>query len=470
MTRTMRPRLVPWLALLALASCSRPPASPARRVILITCDTLRADRLGVYGYARPTSPRVDAFAKDGVVFESAYTTIPITGPALSALHTGRLPDELGLASGNKLLLGAPAVTLAEIVRDAGISTAAIVSNWVLRRPAPEQGDVGVKQGFQHFDDRMDSKEGARDVFERKAPATTDAAIDWLAKRKSTNDDRFFLWVHYQDPHGPYQPSKEMLAGLERPATDEPALPLGKTQFGRGQIPSYQNIDGERAPERYRERYDGEVRTFDAQFGRLIDWLKANGWFDDALIVFTADHGESLGEHGFWFCHGENVHREEVRVPLVVKYPHGAVHPNAARVAELATHLDLWPTTLDAFGLPARPNRGTSLFAEALPADRVSSQVVRQPGAPERWIAATDGRWRLVQEGTNAPKLFDVAADPGEERDLAAANAARMQELAGRLRAYEASHAAPPIAPVRLAPTSENQRALRNTGYEGDDEH
>ena len=157
-------------ALLVLSSCPRAPSAPARRVILITCDTLRADRLGFDGYTRPTSPSLDAFAARCVAYDEAYTTIPITGPALSALHTGRLPDELGLAGGNKNLLGAPATTLAELARGAGMKTGAVVSNWVLRRPEPEQGDVGLQQGFAHYDDRMESREGARAMFERGCPS------------------------------------------------------------------------------------------------------------------------------------------------------------------------------------------------------------------------------------------------------------------------------------------------------------
>jgi len=466
----MRPRLVLLLALLALCGCSRAPAATPRRVILVTCDTLRADRLGAYGYARPTSPNLDAFAKDGVVFDEAYTTIPITGPALSALFTGLLPDELGLAGGNAFLLGAQATTLAEVLRAAGVRTGAVVSNWVLRAPAPEQGDVGLKQGFEHYDDRMQTREGVRDSFERLAADTTDAALRWLDARKAKAEDPLFLWVHYQDPHGPYRPAPEMLTGLERPLTDEPELALGTTRFGKGQLPRYQDVDGERAPERYRIRYDGEVRTFDAHFGRLVAWLKSNGWYDDALVVFTADHGESLGEHDYWFCHGENVHREEVRVPLVVKYPRGATRPKAERVRELATHLDLWPTVLEAFALPPRPNRGTSLLVATLPAERVATQVVREPRAPDRWFAATDGRWRLVQQGAEAPRLFDVAADPFEARDLASAEPARVDELARRAQRFVADHANAPIAPARLLPTSENQRALQHTGYTDDDEH
>lgn len=456
-------------ALLVLSSCPRAPSAPARRVILITCDTLRADRLGFDGYTRPTSPSLDAFAARCVAYDEAYTTIPITGPALSALHTGRLPDELGLAGGNKNLLGAPATTLAELARGAGMKTGAVVSNWVLRRPAPEQGDVGLQQGFAHYDDRMESREGARAMFERRAPETTDAAIEWLEACKRAGDDRVFLWVHYQDPHGPYVPPPEMLAGLERPSTGEPAPPIGRTQLGRGQIPMYQAVDGERDPERYRVRYDGEVRYFDAQFGRLIAWLETNGWYDDALIVFTSDHGESLGEHGFWFCHGENVFREEVRVPLLVKAPK-SIAPPPARSSATVSHLDLWPTVLEALSVAGRENRGVSLLRGAPTSERACVQVVREPGSAARWSAVTDGRWRLVAEAGRPEALFDVGTDPAELHDLAAAQAAKVSELRTRGDEFTRRRAEPLIAPVPLLNSPETQRALRHTGYEGGDDH
>ncbi len=442
----------------------------APRVILVTCDTLRADHLGVYGYARPTSPNVDAFARDGALFENAYTTAPMTGAALSSLLSGLLPDELGLAGGNRFLMSSDVTTWPELLRDDGVSTAAVVSNWVLRRAARSQGDVGVQQGFQHFDDRMQEREGERESYERRASATTDAALEWLA---ASADARSFLWVHYQDPHGPYTPPKEMLAGLERPLTTEAELPIGTTRTGKGQIPHYQVVDGERAPESYRQRYDGEIRYFDTHFGRLLESLKQRGWYDDALIVFSADHGESLGEHGYWFCHGENVHREVVRVPLIVKYPRGAAPSSRAagsRVSELASLLDIGPTVLEALGVGARAGRGTSLFSSSLPSARIVPQAVGQPGSAERWFGASDGRWRLVQDGRRPARLFDVESDPGEEHDLSSAQMLLMRELAQRVENFIAEHKERPHTPVTMEATSENERALNRTGYAGDDEH
>jgi len=148
--------VAPSLALACVfASCggreNEPPAR-ARRVILITCDTLRADHLGCYGHARDTTPNIDAFAREAVRYEEAYSCAPMTVPSLSALLTGRMPQEIGAAANNRQLMGAEALTMAEVFRGAGIATAAFVSNGVLRRPPAAQSSLGVGQGFQKFDD------------------------------------------------------------------------------------------------------------------------------------------------------------------------------------------------------------------------------------------------------------------------------------------------------------------------------
>ena len=255
---------------LVLAACgASAPAPLARRVILITCDTLRADHLGCYGFERPTSPNLDRFARESIVFDNAWSTAPKTTPAISALLTGRPPDEIGVTGGNQYLLPSGALTLAERAREKGLRTGAVISNWVLRAQ-PQYGGAGVQQGFEQFDDRMEVPEAVRgDVYERLAPATTDAAIGWLDERRTRGEDSFFFWVHYQDPHGPYRPPAEQLARFERPATDEPELPVGATQRGLGEIPAYQAIDAERRPEPYRVRYEAEIAYFDENLGRLF---------------------------------------------------------------------------------------------------------------------------------------------------------------------------------------------------------
>lgn len=460
-----------------VGGCGRgQPTGPARRVILITCDTLRADRLGTYGYARPTSPNVDAFARQNVVFEKAFSTAPWTGPALCALHTGKLPDEIGVPGGNRFPLPPQCVTLAELLRDGGYKTAAVVSNWVLRRPDPKLGDAGLPQGFEHYDDEMTVKEANRDLYERFAPDTTAAAVRWLEGEKRDGNDRFFLWVHYQDPHGPYRPPPDVLKRFERPMTDEAKLPFGKTVKGKGQIPSYQVLGDEAEPEYYRMRYDAEIAYFDEGFGRLIAELRRLDWFEDALIVFSADHGESLGEHDYWFCHGENLYLEEVRVPLAIHFPRGAAHvagspsERGERVTDLVGHLDLWPTILEALGLPSPANRGTSLFREKLPTGRLTSQTFGRPNSPNRWEAVGDAEYRLVMPRGAAPQLFDYARDPGELHDLAPSQPERVASLVERLREYLEGHKSAPLTEIDVKPDDRTKKALKTLGYTEGDEH
>lgn len=459
------------LALIAIACSKDAPAGPARRVVLITCDTLRADGLDVYGWHEvKTSPSVSAFAREGTVFENAYSSSPWTGPSISSLMTGRLPDEIGVPGGNRFPLPAAATTLAEIARDAGIATGAVVSNWVLRRPDASHGDAGVAQGFQHFDDEMRSREANREKnFERVSPDTTRAAIDWLEAQKRAGNDRFFLWVHFQDPHGPYTPPEEIAREFPPDPQGEPPLTPGKTQKGKGQLPAYQILGDERDPAFYRARYDAEIRYFDDGFGALIAWLRAANWLDDALVVLTADHGESLGEHDYWFCHGENLYIEQVRVPLILRYPVKTGRPmgefgpmtGQMKVQSLVSHLDLWPTILEALGLPPSPNRGISLFRSKLPRDRIAIHTLGFPGAPNRWEGITGENYRCLIEGQSAPRLFELWS---ENDDLAQKWPEGVAKMMQQRQAFLASHVAPILEAREMQGGDDHEDALKKLGY------
>jgi arylsulfatase len=425
--------------------------------ILITCDTLRADRLGFYGFPGATSPNLDALASESIVYDSAWSTAPLTGPALSALLTGRLPVELGLADNRNVLSGA-ATTLAERLSASGIATAAVVSNWTLRR-RPELADAGVQQGFAHFDDRMETPEASRpDLKERTASDTTDAALSWLDEGLETgaHGGRFFLWVHYQDPHGPYTPPPDCLAPFD--PLGEEALAPGADHRGLGQLPAYQVVDEERRPAAYRARYEAEIRYFDRELGRLVDGLRARGLLGRVHVFFTADHGESLGEHGYYFSHGQHLHQELVRVPLLVRPPGGAASPG--RVRAPASHLDLFPTVLGAFGLDPGAVRGLDLLGPALPAERVVPQYLR--GA---W-SATGPRHRLLVE-RDAARLFDLASDPREEHDLAAAEPALVRSLAEAHRSFVRRIEPAQLEPARAVLDEAAERELDALGYGGD---
>src|SRR5689334_3975070 len=195
----MRP--LAWLGvvtlagLVPLAGCRTPPA---RLVLLVSVDTLRADRLGAYGSTLGLTPRLDRFASEGVVFETTYAAASFTLPSLGALLTSRYPEEIGIA-GNSTVLAAGAPVLAGALGNRGFRTAAVVSNYVLR-PAS-----GFGAGFETYDATFPQREALRPVPERTAPETTAAALRALDALRATGGDRLFLWVHYQDPHGPYAP-------------------------------------------------------------------------------------------------------------------------------------------------------------------------------------------------------------------------------------------------------------------------
>jgi arylsulfatase A-like enzyme len=460
----------PWPLAPLLGAClgacggaREPSVPPGRAVILLTCDTLRADRLGLYGLERGTSPNLDALAREALVYDAAWTTAPLTGPALSALLTGRLPEELGLADNRNVLAGA-AETLAERLAAAGVDTAAVVSNWVLRRRTELPG-AGVQQGFAHFDDRMESLEPSRpDLKERLARDTTDAALGWLDGREGHDAERpFFLWVHYQDPHGPYTPPPECYvppSATDEGTEGEPALGVGRDQRGRGVLPAYQVVDEERRPEVYRARYEAEIRYFDRELGRLLEGLRARGLLERALVVFTADHGEALGEHGYYFSHGQNLHRELVRVPLLLRPPGGADAPG--RVASPASHLDLWPTVLAAFGLAPGTVRGLDLLAGTPPETRVLPQYLR--GA---W-SATGARHRLIVERERR-QLFDLATDPAEAHDLAAAEPELVRRLTAEHQAFVLRAAGPQLAPAATPQDEAARKELEALGYGGAEE-
>ncbi|HED66887.1 MAG TPA: hypothetical protein ENJ09_15195 [Planctomycetes bacterium] len=408
------------LLVAGLVSCGAGPdgGASARRVVLVTCDTLRADHLGAYGAPEGATPALDAFAERALVFERAFASAPLTCPALSTVMTGRLPDELGMGS-NKVLLPAAAETLAEVISAAGIRTHAIVSNWVLRMR--DDATVSLSQGFLTYDDEFDAVEPNRPkVLERRAKSTTDAALAWLAEHDA---ERFFLWVHYQDPHGPYTPPAPYVRWS--PTEGEAHLPVGKTQIGLGEIPQYQFLEDETRPSFYRARYEGEIRYFDHELGRLLEALADS---PGTLVVITADHGESLGEHDYWFSHGQSLYAELLHVPLLIHGP----GVRSGRATSLVGHIDILPTILGALGLEAPANHGTDLLGE-LPTDRIVPAQVRRPGAPDRWQSVTGERWRLVVSA-KGQMLFDLDADPGELRDLAPSNHELVQSLASRAEA------------------------------------
>ena len=321
-------------------------AGVAPDLLLVTVDTLRADALACYGGEPDVGSVLCSVADRGVRYEWALSTAPSTAPSIASVLTSLYPSQHGVTQFAVSWLDEGVVSVAEVLSEAGYATGAIVSNPVL----DESRQIG--QGFESYDVRMTQSERNRpDLGEREAEATTDAALAWLKENRPWlfgTRRPLFLWVHYQDPHGPYTPP-----GFETsPDTGATALPILEDHSGKAGLPAYQVVEGVRSLEAYAGRYREEIRYLDRHVARLLAALP------DAGVLVTADHGEAFGEDGYYLAHGHSVGLELIRVPLLWRPPGGAA-PSVVRIP--VSGVDVAPTLLAAAGLTApAPFRGRAL--------------------------------------------------------------------------------------------------------------
>jgi arylsulfatase len=383
-------------------------------VLLVTIDTLRADHLGTYGYRHRTSPRIDALARRGVVFEQAYTYWPKTRGSFVAIMTGRLASQSGYGKGYPLLLDFNP-TLASVLRDAGYATAATVDN------PNVSAALGYARGFGRYRETWAEKALATEMDRARA-----ITADGVRQLRGASPDRpFFLWLHYVNPHAPYEPPAPFDGAFFDPeATRGPAL--RPVEGFHGGVPRQWAAPGKPLGW-YVARYDGEIAAVDAEVGQLLDALDASAVRDRTLVVLTSDHGESLGEHDYYFDHGEDLFDPSIRIPLVLAGPGVEA---GRRTDVLATTLDLVPTLLDAVKVSYPPDlAGESL----LPAARGEGRPDRPRlhGQNDRnLLAAWDRRFKLVATpaGDGARyALYDREADPAEARDVSRDREARARE-------------------------------------------
>jgi arylsulfatase len=315
-----------------------------KSVLLITIDTLRADHLSSYGYFRQTSPNLDTFMARGTRFVWAFSPSSCTAPSHASIFTGLYPSfhSIGVYNG-RFSLQQRVTTLAELCLNRGMHTAAIISNPVLKKK------LGLNQGFQSYDDNLQEEELNRRIYEQYAAEAVDKAI---AKVEELRSVPFFLWVHFQDPHGPYNPP-DKLANLfmtnEDSYQDDVRLELGKDNSGYHSIPAYQAFGDERYYSQYVNRYDGEIAYLDRQLGRLFHILDRYKLLNNTLVVITADHGEAMGEDGFYFGHSHSVGLDQVRVPLAFVGP--GIIGEGHTVQEPVSTLDIYATILEFLHIP-----------------------------------------------------------------------------------------------------------------------
>lgn len=375
-------------------------------MVIVLVDALRADALGVYGSPRPgVSPHLDAMAASGAHFERAITPAAWTVPAVASLFTGLRPHEHGVLRfrhGERLTQDALAPereTLAERFDAGGYETGALLKSVVI------SADHGMAQGFDHF--RV--VPGAQ-AAGASAGELTDAALAWLSEPRA---EKWFLYLHYMDPHTPYAaPGPRRFAPAGPTSTHEQVAQLKR---------------GDRAlepgeAERLRALYDEEVAYVDAELGRLLAALHP-----DTVVMLVADHGEQLGEHGGWLH--EHLWEENVRVPWIVRAP-GVVD---VEIRERVSTLDLGATALELAGLPHEGFGRSVSRAGALRGAPMSAAPVQAAYGERR--ALWEGDFKLIDG--EPPMLFDLAADPTESRDLAAERPGEVARLRGLLGVAEA---------------------------------
>jgi arylsulfatase A-like enzyme/tetratricopeptide (TPR) repeat protein len=397
------------LSVLAFTGCARtPPGRPAaRHLVLVTIDTLRADRLGCYGSTTVATPHLDAVAREGALAEHATVNVPLTRPSHISIFTGLYPAEHGIRDNVSPSLSPDVPLLAEMLKKAGFATAGFVSAVVVSRQS------GLNRGFDVYSDRFEAGgDDARflNAIQKRGDGPTAEAIAWLQSRR---DGRDFVWLHLYDPHDPYEPPE----------------PYASRYAGRP--------------------YDGEVAWSDELLGRLDAALVRQGRREDTLLVVTSDHGEGLGEHGET-VHGFFVYESTLRVPLLMRGPGIRA---GGRLPVVARSVDLVPTLLDLLGVAAPTGRhfaGRTLAGALRDGESIAPEAAYAesllPLVHYGWSdlrALRDERWKYIQ--APRPELYDLEHDPGEGHNLVASEPARAEAFRVALtRRLAGEKAAPPV--------------------------
>ncbi len=452
-------------------------------VIIYLVDTLRADRLGVYGYTlRPTSPVIDALAAESVVFDQAYGPAPWTPASVASLMTSTFLCQHGVFS-ERDRLNPDYETLAERLGRIGYLTLATYAN-------PYFSATWLNQGFQvdEFQGRPDYLATGKSLMEQRMTRRLD----------ELSDDPFFWYVHTVEPHDlDLIPTSDTLKFGHVSIDDRVAFRASKTEYDltvgydwKNELPrgtSDQSARWQPAMDGLRERretidllYDASVSWADTNLGELVEQLKRKGTWDRAVFIFLSDHGEELDDHDGWF-HEQSVYEELVRVPLIIHFPGGEF--GGRRVAGLASLVDIMPTIFDYLGRPdlCGDCRGSSLMPR-----------VRQPGGLKEEqpsiVAMRDDRrlydphWASVRGNRNVVvrhnewkgiwnadtlllELYDLASDPGEQLDLSAENPALADEFRTRAQQWLEACAANRLNPVEGQQLDEaTKEQLRALGY------
>ena len=380
-------------------------------ILVITVDALRADRLGCYGYDRETSPNIDRLVNNGLLFERSWTPEPLTGPAMCSMVTG-LPPHRHAASRNGLRMKSGLDSMPKILARHGWRTGAFVGTWTLKNNLTLLGEH-----FETYGERLKRRRWFGILnSEATCEDVTDDALDWLENsRRDSPEEPFFLWVHYIEPHAPYRFHEKY---SERLGINDDKL-------------------------RRTDRYDTEIAAVDESIGRLLAGVRESVHAANLIIVFTADHGESLGEHDYW-GHGRYLYEPSLRIPLGITWE-SEIRPR--KIATQANLLDLAPTLLDLAGvevpedLPGKnwapTARGGVPVPESLRCFQAhkgavhggthDSDTKRSKGL--LWVGVIEGDDKeVLQVNRQYHQIFNLADDPGELENLAPGDSSASDEL------------------------------------------
>ena len=383
-------------------------------VVLVTIDTLRADHLGAYGYERPTSPRIDALGRAGTVFERAYTAWPKTRGSMVIMLTGRDTSRNGYSKTHPVLLDFNP-TLASVLKESGYATAAIVDN------PNVAAQNGYGKGFDSYRETWEEKSLPAEADRMRA--ITDGGIAFL--RSAPADRPFFLWLHYVNPHAPYTPPPPFDTRFrDAAASAGPRLKL--VPDFHGGIPRRWAVRGQDRLGYYVAQYDGEIAAVDQEVGRLLDALQASAAGKKTVVVLTSDHGESLGEHDYYFDHGEDLFEASLAVPLVAVVPGGKA---GVRSRVFASTLDVVATILDAVKVSYPPDLGGVSLLGAMVGKTAPGRERLFAQNDRNLVATWDHRFKIVgtpeEEGMRFA-LYDRSSDPAEMHDVSRARPDELQ--------------------------------------------
>jgi len=438
-------RILFVLSVLSVLSCSKP--EPPKNVILILVDTLRADHLGAYGYARPTSPNVDAFAAESLRFTGSRSQASCTFPSANSILTSRYPSAfLGQPAPSPLGIPESIPSLAEILQERGFRTAAVSASPVVRNtPGRFNPGAGFGRGFESFDESCEW---------RNAACVNRAAIPLI---RSGDQRPFFLYLHYMDPHGPYTPPKthKRRWALGRPekkfVRDGNPNPIGEMLYNGGPDPGATPADLQYLI----DLYDEEIAFFDAQLAGLLKALRDAGRMEDTAVVLVSDHGEEFLEHGH-IKHCRTLFDSSIKTPFLLHLP--GIEPRV--LDQPVQNLDVVPTLLDYLGIDTK---GLTFEGESLrPLIEETGELdPHQYGMQGTLRSAADGRHKLIHDlGKGSYALYDLKADPKETKDALRGDRRifhRLREaLTGWLRKTEGTG--------KAEESLEAERKLRALGY------